>query len=328
MKREKGPGPARRASDGQVIIPFLFVLPSFIILLIFLVEIGNLSTEKIRQQFALDAAATAQMEQYTDLLNRLAYINGVFPQRIFRGGMGAAGAASMLYPSLVEPIEDGTLSWPIRYGGGRPAAAYTENPPENMGILHAHLPTEGAVELEAANRAAYNYINIYRWLGDVAAAEKLIFERTAGKDQVILRKSMFYNLFNNPASPECQSDPANCGVNAAKQFPKLDIRTHYISGFQHCPTIVTIGGQTYVGVLAGAFNFSGSGLFQLATVPPEQVERLKEGYLVKNRWNPPPNHFGINLKDAADPYVRAHVSSSGGKIWPDTTPKFMTRLSP
>jgi hypothetical protein len=328
---------------GQVVIPFLFVLPSFVLILIFLVELGNLSAEKIRQQFALDAAATAQMEQYTDLLNRFAYINGVFPQRIFRGGMGAAGPASMLYPSLVEPIEDGTLSWPIRYGPGRQAAAYTESPPENMGILHAHLPSEGAVELEAANRAAYNYINIYRWLGDVAAAENIVFDRTAGKDRVILRKSMFYNLYNNPASPECR-DPQACGMNAADQFPRLDVRMHYISGFKHCPTIVTIGGQTYVGVLAGAFNFSGSGLFQLITVPPEQVQRLKEGFLVKNRWIPPPNHFGVDFtkalertagdtrdwKFAALPeiYVRAHVSSSGGKVWPDTTPRFMTRLQP
>jgi len=316
-----------RGEKGQVLIPFLCILPSFIIIIIFLVEIGNLSTEKIRQQFALDAAASAEMEQYTDLLNRLAYLNGVFPQRIFRGGLGAAGPASMLYPSLVEPIEDGSLSWPIRFGGGR-EYANTENPPINFGILHAHLPGEGGVAIEKANQVAYNYISIYRWLGDVAASEKVVFERTTNQDHVVLRKSMFYNLFNNPANPECKDSPDECGKEPSKVFPRLDIRMHYLSGFKHCPVIVTIAGQTYTGELAGAFNFTGSGLWQLATVPPEQVQKLKEGFLVKNKWTPPPNHFGINLKDAYDPYVRVQVSSSGGKVWPDTTPRFMTRMQP
>ena len=314
-------------TKGQVLIPFLCILPSFIILIIFLVEIGNLSTEKIRQQFALDAAATAEMEQYTDLLNRLAYLNGVFPQRIFRGGMGAAGSPNAVFPSLVEPIEDGSLSWPIRFGGAR-AYANTENPPTNFGILHMNPDGAGGIAIEKANMMAYNYMSAYRWLGDVAASQKIVFERVVNRDHVVLRKSMYQNLYKNPANPDCAEDPEKCGQEAAEAFKPLHVRMHYLQGWKHCPVLVTVGGESYSGTLAGSFGFSGSGLWQLATIPPDEVERAKEGFLVKNKWNPPRNHFKIDFKAELDPYVRAHVSSSGGKVWPDTTPRFMTRLQP
>ena len=127
---------------GQLAVPFLLVLPSFFLIVMFLVQIGQISREKIRQQFAIDAAATLEMESYADLLNRLAYVNGVFPHRIFRGGMGAAGPSG-LYPTAHQPFTMDDPVWPIRGGVG----GTNPDPPTNFGILHMHLPGEGGVAM-------------------------------------------------------------------------------------------------------------------------------------------------------------------------------------
>src|SRR3989339_619338 len=74
--------PAKRA--GQILIPSLFVIPSLLLFVYLLFETTKVSREKIRQQFAVDSAAFIQMGDYTNLLNRTAYVNGAFPYRIFK----------------------------------------------------------------------------------------------------------------------------------------------------------------------------------------------------------------------------------------------------
>jgi len=49
-------------------------------------ETAKLSREKIRHQFAVDAAVFVEMTNYSDFLNRTAYVNGAFPMRIFDEG--------------------------------------------------------------------------------------------------------------------------------------------------------------------------------------------------------------------------------------------------
>jgi hypothetical protein len=49
-------------------------------------ETAKLSRDKIRHQFAIDSAAFVEMTNYSDFLNRSAYVNGAFPMRIFREG--------------------------------------------------------------------------------------------------------------------------------------------------------------------------------------------------------------------------------------------------
>ncbi|MFH2204642.1 MAG: Tad domain-containing protein [Elusimicrobiota bacterium] len=353
-----------RNDRGQILIPALFVLPSLVLIVILLVETGNLSRAKIRQQFALDAAATVEMELYTDTLNRLAYLNGVFPDRIFREVYGLANThygGSGLYPSAVEEWEEKDEVWPIRYAGFR-SYANTPNPPLNFGILHTHMPGGGLVTLDHASKMAVDYIQVYRWLGNVATSQKLVFEHTV-RDHGMLRKSMYMNLRENEQGSSlsaCASGEDSCGNDSASDFLDIDIRMHYLSGFKHCPVIVPVGGTTLVGELAGAFSFTGSGLWQLATVPPSQIAELERGYVVKHHWEPPRNFFRVNFveeekqdvykKDTGNiedyqasnagykvvfkdsqtggPYVRARVSSSGGRVWPDTTPNYRTRLHP
>lgn len=324
--------PAPLGERGQLIIPALFVFPIFFLIVMFLVETGNLSRQKIRQQFALDAAATVEMEQYTDLFNRMAYINGVFPHRIFKGGMHVGGGLSGLYPSSDRAMSWDDEVWPIRFGGSR-GFANNPNPPLNFGILHMHPPGMGAVALEKAEAVAYNYTTVYRWLGDVATAQKLIFNKTVQRDHAMLRKSMFMNLRRaNDLSP-CSTAAAECGDEAAKAFKNVSVRMHYLQGWKHCPVIIKVKGQKYVGELTEDFPFEGRGLFQLITVPPAQLKSFEEGFLIKQHWRPQPNFFGVNFhfggeEETSDPFVRAKVHSMGGHIWPHSTPKYITRLQP
>ncbi len=73
---------ARRA--GQILFPSLFVIPTLMLFVYLLFETTKLSREKIREQFAVDSAAFIQMGDYTNLLNRTAYVDGAFPYRIFK----------------------------------------------------------------------------------------------------------------------------------------------------------------------------------------------------------------------------------------------------
>lgn len=316
--------PRRCRSSGQLAIPFLLVLPSFFIITIFLIETGQISREKIRQQFAIDAAATLEMESYADLLNRLAYVNGVFPHRIFRGGPGAGGSPSGLYPTAQRPFSTDEAVWPISGGvaGGNP------DPPTNFGIIHMHLPGEGGVAIEAAEAAAFNYFSVYNWLGDVATAQKIVFEKTTLHNHDLLRKGLWMNLRTTGGSASCGETASDCGGEAASSFGNVTIRMSYLQGFKHCPVIVTIGGQTYTGELEEPFSFSGSGLWQLATVPQDQIKAMEDGWVAKTHFDPGPNQFKIDFHTSLDPYVRGRVTTRGGKVWPDTTPKFYTRLYP
>ncbi|MHB2025212.1 MAG: TadE/TadG family type IV pilus assembly protein [Elusimicrobiota bacterium] len=75
--------PRLMARRGQILIPALFVFPSLMLFIWLIYETAKLSQMKIRRQFAVDAAAFVEMTNYSDFLNRSAYVNGAFPMRIF-----------------------------------------------------------------------------------------------------------------------------------------------------------------------------------------------------------------------------------------------------
>src|SRR5512137_1751447 len=79
-----------RSRVGQVIIPALFLFPTFMLFVYLIYETAKLSREKIRHQFAIDAAVFVEMTNYSDFLNRTAYVNGAFPMRIFDEGFRGA----------------------------------------------------------------------------------------------------------------------------------------------------------------------------------------------------------------------------------------------
>jgi hypothetical protein len=74
------------SQTGQIVIPAMFLLPSLFVFVFLIYETAKLSRIKIRHQFAVDAAAFVEMTNYSDFLNRSAYVNGAFPMRIFWEG--------------------------------------------------------------------------------------------------------------------------------------------------------------------------------------------------------------------------------------------------
>ncbi|MBI5210333.1 MAG: hypothetical protein HY927_10215 [Elusimicrobia bacterium] len=77
-----------RSEKGQFVLPTIFIFPSFFLFVFLIYDTAKLSREKIRHQFAVDSAAFVEMTNYSDFLNRSAYVNGAFPMRIFSEGFG------------------------------------------------------------------------------------------------------------------------------------------------------------------------------------------------------------------------------------------------
>src|SRR5438128_493857 len=79
---QNGVKPWRLDQRGQLVIPALFVIPSLVLFIYLIYETAKLSAEKIKHQFALDTAVFVEMANYSDFLNRTAYVNGPFPARV------------------------------------------------------------------------------------------------------------------------------------------------------------------------------------------------------------------------------------------------------
>ncbi|MBI4057381.1 MAG: hypothetical protein HY399_07555 [Elusimicrobia bacterium] len=368
----------RLSRRGQILIPAFFLLPCFVIFIYLIFETAKISREKIRHQFALDAASFIEMTNYSDFLNRTAYVNGAFPHRIFKETLGGANPikiprtnnttdailydelyANAAFPKTKQADGVGELDrqkrWDIRYDDG--------NSPRGEGFNR--LKYEDGEDLSSRNLGTFDFITqqnaqdfwisyqdavefyklyaqIYSLLGSVEDAQWSVFKRLT-REANFFRKSYWLN------SGDC-SGVNNCGWEGASTFTRdpLQANLHKIKKIQ-------LWGRTYTP--QNPFNpapivcncdannnaidlteNNTDGLFQLATVPKRQLDRLgmKRGsYDVRQSWDPPgENYFNVDLK-AFKPYVHATVSSDGGVVWneekngePSPTPKFQTRLYP
>ncbi|MFI5360643.1 MAG: TadE/TadG family type IV pilus assembly protein [Elusimicrobiota bacterium] len=148
-----------RSRGGQIVIPALLIFPTLFLFVYLIYETAKLSREKIKHQFAMDAAAFVEMTNYSDFLNRTAYVNGAFPMRIFEEGYWDFDApfatkcegsscketyATMLYKNGVfphlggeykdghkpegNPDFQGLGKWTIEYGGN--GKGKNSNPPD------------------------------------------------------------------------------------------------------------------------------------------------------------------------------------------------------
>jgi hypothetical protein len=109
-----------RSRRGQIVIPAMFVFPSLMLFVYLIFETAKLSREKIRHQFAIDAAAFVEMTNYSDFLNRTAYVNGAFPQRIFVEGFddGYTVSCSKKVTNCGSGVKDNALMRNILYDNG------------------------------------------------------------------------------------------------------------------------------------------------------------------------------------------------------------------
>ena len=193
-------------------IPSLFVIPSLFLFVYLIFETAKLSREKIRHQFAVDAAAFIEMTNYSDFLNRSAYVNGAFPQRIFEEGfygtpielksntsgtlpnsMGMAGDRlyEILYKNGAFPADpekaaqaalDEESTWFLKFGGTGEGKNQV-NPNMQSGRLEL-LTMQDALDYwiswDEAQDIYKLYVQIYQLLGSVEDAQFSVFCRLTG----------------------------------------------------------------------------------------------------------------------------------------------------
>lgn len=297
-----GPLQSRR---GQLVLPMLLVLPTLFLFVFLLVETTRLSREKIRRQFALDAGASAEISLYADLLNRLAYVNGPFPDRVFKELTVSAVRYYQdyrmgLFPASFGRISESQPRWVFRFGPGRDILN-GDNPPQHLGIFF--------INQEHAGPRMAVFSKVYSLLGDLANSHVKVFE-AATRRHSLLRKAMWLNL---GTTPDC-SEPASCGDEAAEGFVPLPVTLHYLDGYEDNDDDEKV-------------HYPPPGLFQLATVARSKLDELRGGLTIQQSWEPSKNVFKVKFEEPK-PYVRCVVLVEGGRVWIDPTPKFHTGLQP
>jgi hypothetical protein len=241
--------PRRRRRLGQVIIPALFLFPTLMLFVYLIYETAKLSREKIRHQFAIDAAVFVEMTNYSDFLNRTAYVNGAFPMRIFDEGFydtkldcdmksGCNGPKSLwwiLCQNGVFPMRSGDCSsrsdyttekaWDIKYGGkgtGKNSSPpdLGSNPSGNsdvMTILTGLNPEDDAnrfwLNWDDANQIYKLYVQIYQLLGSVEDAQYSVLMRLAASHN-FLRKSYWLNTGSDLNAAQAAANLFDSGMGS------------------------------------------------------------------------------------------------------------------
>ncbi len=229
---------ARRG--GQVLIPSLLIIPSLLLFVYLLFETTKISREKIRQQFAVDSAAFIEMGDYTNLLNRTAYVNGAFPYRIFKeafecpgadgtnkplqksDGNGEICAYDMMYAAGAfpkykndmkgqdpTPLDD-KPKWEIEFDNtARPD--FTDNPTSQKDtplfeLITGDQGTKIMVFFKTQSIGFYTfYAQVYSLLGSVEESQFTVFDRLT-ENFNFFRKSYYLN--SNVCDP---SNAQTCG---------------------------------------------------------------------------------------------------------------------
>jgi hypothetical protein len=177
-----------RSERGQLVIPALFFFPTLMLFVYLLFETAKLSRAKIRHQFAIDAAAFVEMTNYSDFLNRSAYVNGPFPMRIMHEGfhetkqncrfrtpcngndvpsddlMFDDGAFPRDGDTSMDHVDattnhpmDNNQNWTIEYGGGRAGLVNRDDPSMQTWDTSPVSPCQGDCGLVFSQQSAQHY---------------------------------------------------------------------------------------------------------------------------------------------------------------------------
>ncbi|MBU2573340.1 MAG: hypothetical protein KKH28_04610 [Elusimicrobia bacterium] len=223
-----------------MLLPSLIILPSLLLFVYLIFETTKLSREKIRQQFAVDSAAFIQMGDYTNLLNRTAYVNGTFPYRIFKehygcdstpctagddnclqksDGKGAHCRYDMLYEAgdfpryasdtgrMPVPLDD-KGEWPIRFDETK-RPNINENPPQVADVLTLITKEQGIkinISWGDAVRIFTFYSQVYTLLGQVEESQMSVFLNLTSNFS-FFRKSYYLNA----NTKDCHDNYLTCG---------------------------------------------------------------------------------------------------------------------
>ena len=352
---------------GQIVIPSVFVIPSLLLFVYLIFETAKLSREKIRHQFAIDSAAFVEMTNYSDFLNRTAYVNGSFPYRIFKEAWecppndelmytdehGKICPYDMVYEAGAFPRYegdgdslDGERKWDIKFHSAR--GCLNHNPPDCSAELDklALITEDQGIKVyifwEQAVSIYKFYAQVYTLLGTVEESQKKVFEALTERFN-FFRKSYYLN------TGECRENPAVCAEDGLRDgFKKSNNRIHavlrYLSQIEFWAKVPKSGlPPYYLGRTNPPLQMPGSGLFQLAAVAESELSNVGNGFHAYQGWEAPKNYFNVDVnklfacsETPGKLCVHAMVASqcpllrsdNNNCVWPNPTPKYQTRLYP
>ncbi|MFC1679857.1 TadE/TadG family type IV pilus assembly protein [Elusimicrobiota bacterium] len=311
-----------RSRRGQIAIPSLFVIPSLFLFVYLIYETSKLSREKIRHQFALDAAAFIEMTNYSDFLNRSAYVNGAFPERIFHEGFhgtcfekknatsgNCAGRGDRLFTILYDngafPARsrdpgtelsgmDDMSSWLIRFGGT--GSGKNSNPP-SMPTTQYTTTLQDALDYwlswDAAQDIYKLYVQIYQLLGSVEDAQYSVFCRltgapgcgSTGNAHTFFRKSYWLNT-----NDDIELANEGAGYFNANTFKPKAYCVQSVMLVGNKPTnnpfqpYQQYGPRNPVTMPDSAPSMDCGGLFQVVAMPQSQIDYLNTAHSPGSRF--------------------------------------------
>jgi hypothetical protein len=298
-----------RSRAGQIVIPALLLFPTLFLFVYLIYETAKLSREKIKHQFAMDAAAFVEATNYSDFLNRTAYVNGAFPMRIFEQGYDDFPAecegkvehcehityAEILYKNGIFPRSvsghksgdenywNGAQSWDIEYSGG---GNKNSNPPQiNDPVVLFSMDNANKFwhPWDLATEVYKLYVQVYSLLGSVEDAQWKVLERlTKGPPtpHSFLRKSYWLNTGDPELYGQMLSDEFENKLGVFKATPHC-VRKLIYHGNRHMggtgiQQYRVFGTDPPVDLPESpGCGGSGGGLFQIETVDDGVLTRLR-----------------------------------------------------
>jgi len=345
---------------GQLVIPALFVIPSLVLFIYLIYETANLSTHKIRHQFALDTAVFVEMTNYSDLLNRTAYVNGAFPARVCYEAFSDPDLNQDPKPmfsgrppmNLYEYLRDHGLcpysprckgveqNCPILMDPGTSDWGFTYNTSFGCCDWQAACNcTEGRDKADPPDsRPFYLFdwgtMNIYGVMVPILEMVlnnyMLIFNllKVVEDSQIMVfqRLTGGHYFFRRAYAMNLAGDRDN-NATSMSQLPKIFPRTYTTSLMKSWVNVFNPGTQTLDPVPVGPNPME---LLVVTTVKGLDSQQGIPRREIRQSWDPGPNYFLVDTERllGRKPFVHASVEVSGGSVWPGATPRYQVRLYP
>jgi hypothetical protein len=343
-----------KSKAGQIVFPAMLLFPTLFLFVYLIYETAKLSRDKIKHQFAMDAAAFVEATNYSDFLNRTAYVNGAFPMRIFEQGyddfpfecegkgdcseFSPKMYAEVLYKNGVFPRSlSGTklftneAKWDIAYGGA--GVGRNTDPPTipDPVVLFTHRNGDQSYHpWDLATEVYKLYFQVFSLLGSVENAQWEVLKRlTVDSNHSFLQKSYWLNT----------GDPAPYGTSLAESFnAALNFKTT-----PHCVRELVYHGNRYTGG-AGLQQYhvgktdppikltevvnqpgcSSGGLFQMQTVEKSSIIALRQGLSLTLPWQlPGKNYFNVDFgnrpQDFKNGFPELHTTVTVGASNPNAS---------
>jgi hypothetical protein len=346
-----------KSSCGQLAIPAVLIVPMLLLFIYLLFETANISSEKIRQQFALDSAVFVEMTNYSDYLNRTAYVNGVFPHRLFEQAFQCPPDDRMIprsdekdpecmydifystgsYPKFInkEGNPNNQAVWKFRFEK-RKKTPDEDKPEVDLNIQNPKfpeifelMPHEKVLRLwlslDNLSQISTIYILTYQMLGQLQQSQRKLYEDLT-TDVHLLRKAYYLN------AGSC-SDSV-CAEEAASSIIPLQFKTNlkFIRSVEYWGKVWEGDAYFAPAIKGKKRDPKPPGAFQL-TVLNGGFDAIAEGITVTQSFDLGGNFFNVDLNQF-DPQVKNSVTilcpqgDCRRSVWPDSTPHSLVRMYP